>query len=64
MGATVTRVADAVASDCDVGVVGFGLLGALLAEYLCVSDFLASVAGDIVKIYHMEHFSSFHAFLG
>ena len=61
---TTARVADAVAADYDVGVVGFRLLGAVLADHLCVSDFLASVAGDIVKLYHIERVGSLHAFLG
>ena len=63
MSAAVTGVADAVATECDAGVVGFRLLGAVLADHLCVSDFLALVAGDIIKVYHVECVSSLPTFL-
>ncbi len=64
MSAAVTGVADVVAADPDVGAVGFQFLGAVLADNLCVGDFLSSVAGDVVEVYYMERVCTLHAFLG
>ena len=64
MGAAVTRVANVVVTNSDAGAVGLQILGAVLADHLCVGDLLLLVAGDIIEVYHMESVCTLHALLG